>query len=107
MPTENQCGTMENDRLSNRTEQDRLMDLLNLDSEKEIDGRAAYEANGFTLSQEPIIPAELVARAVTGMDAIRAGDYDTGRAPQPSSWKPGDDPNRLCKIEQPQFASSA
>ena len=41
------------------------------------------------------------------MDAVRAGEYDTELAPRPSSWKPGDDPDRLCKIEQPQFANSA
>ncbi|MEZ4659834.1 MAG: hypothetical protein R2911_19945 [Caldilineaceae bacterium] len=39
------------------------------------------------------------------MDAIRHGVYDTGLPPRPSPWKPGDDPNLLCKIECPQFAS--
>jgi hypothetical protein len=59
------------------------------------------------LVQEPVLPQGLVERAVLGMDSIRSGEYDTGRPPQPSAWKPGDDPNKLCKIEQPQFASSA
>ena len=66
-----------------------------------------YEADGFYLAQEPVLPADAVANTVAGMDAVREGRYDTGRAPQPSAWKPGDDPARLCKIEQPQFASHA
>jgi hypothetical protein len=69
--------------------------------------RSRYEADGFYLSPKPIFPPDLVESAVQGMDRVRAGDYDTGRPPQPSAWKPGDDPNRLCKIEQPQFASQS
>jgi hypothetical protein len=68
---------------------------------------ANYDRDGFALVQEPVLPADLVRRAVAGMDEVRAGRYDTGRPPQPSAWKPGDDPNRLCKIEQPQFANRA
>jgi ectoine hydroxylase-related dioxygenase (phytanoyl-CoA dioxygenase family) len=69
--------------------------------------RQQYEANGFAIVSEPIFPADLIARAVEGMDAIRRGEYDTGRPPCPSVWNPGDDPNALCKIENPQFASHA
>lgn len=71
------------------------------------DARSAYERDGFYLVQEPIFPPDLLHRAVEGMDAVRRGEYDTGRPPQPSPWNPGDDPNALCKIEQPQFASRA
>ncbi len=71
------------------------------------EARTRYEADGFFLATEPVLPADLVARACEGMDAIRRGEYDTGRPPCPSIWNPGDDPNRLCKIEQPQFASKA
>src|SRR5437868_3084112 len=66
-----------------------------------------YEADGFYIQQEPLFPPDLLARAVAGMDAVRRGEYDTGRPPQPSPWNPGDDLNKLCKIEQPQFASRA
>jgi hypothetical protein len=66
-----------------------------------------YAADGFTIHPEPILPPEIVARAVAGMDAVRAGEYDTGVPPQPSPWKPGDDPRKLCKIEMPQVASRA
>ena len=69
--------------------------------------RAEYEAQGYHLRTEPVVPADLVQRAVEGMDAIRAGHYDTGRPPEESPWNPGDDPAKLCKIEMPQFASRA
>jgi hypothetical protein len=71
------------------------------------DAQRRYEADGFYLTPEPILPRGLVDRAAAGMDAIRHGEYDRGRAPQPSLWNPGDDENLLCKIEQPQFASQA
>lgn len=69
--------------------------------------RARYETDGYFLRAEPLFPASLIDRAVAGMDAVRRGEYDTGRSPQPSPWNPGDDPSALCKIEQPQFASQA
>jgi ectoine hydroxylase-related dioxygenase (phytanoyl-CoA dioxygenase family) len=69
--------------------------------------RLQYETDGFLIVSRPVIPAELVARATEGMDAIRRGEYDTGRAVAGSMWKPGDDPAALCKIEQPQFGSKA
>jgi len=66
-----------------------------------------YRTNGFYLSDTPLIPTALVQKASAGMDAIRAGIYDTGRPPQPSPWNPGDDPGKLCKIEMPQMANRA
>jgi ectoine hydroxylase-related dioxygenase (phytanoyl-CoA dioxygenase family) len=69
--------------------------------------REAYEADGFFLAAWPVAPEDAVAAAVTGMESVRRGEYDTGIPPCPSSWSPGDDASRLCKIEQPQFASHA
>ncbi|MCS6777069.1 MAG: phytanoyl-CoA dioxygenase family protein [Chloroherpetonaceae bacterium] len=69
--------------------------------------RPQYEADGFYITQKPLFPQALIADAIAGMDAIRRGEYDTGRPPCPSVWNPGDDPDRLCKIENPQFASRA
>ena len=63
-----------------------------------------YQTDGFYIPQEPILPPEVVERAVAGMDAVRQGRYDTGQPPQPSRWNPGDDLNELCKIELPQQA---
>src|SRR5687768_3051837 len=69
--------------------------------------RAQYERDGFYLHAEPLLPADLVRRAAEGMDRVRAGEYETGVPPQPSPWKPGDDPRKLGKIEMPQVADRA
>lgn len=69
--------------------------------------RARYEQDGFFIHPDPVVPADLVLRAVHGMDALRAGEYETGIPPQPSFWNPGDDPGKLCKIEMPQVANRA
>lgn len=69
--------------------------------------RASYENEGFYIGEEPVLPAEVVAGALAGMDEVRAGRYDTGTPPQPSVWKPGDDLHKLCKIEMPQIANRA
>ena len=69
--------------------------------------QASYKEQGFCIFPEPILPPDLVKRAIAGMDAIRAGDYETGVPPDESRWNPGDDPNKLCKMENPQVASRA
>jgi hypothetical protein len=69
--------------------------------------RARYAADGFYCHATPLLPAAVIEPAIAGMDAVRAGEYDTGVPPQPSHWQPGDDPNRLGKIEMPQLASRA
>lgn len=69
--------------------------------------RKQYQADGFYIHPTPIIPREVVDAAVVGMDEVRAGRYETGTPPQPSSWNPGDDPNALGKIEMPQLANRA
>jgi len=71
------------------------------------DRQTNFQNDGYVIHAEPLLPAELVQGAVVGMDAIRNGIYDTGTPPRPSPWNPGDDPNQLCKIEAPQFASYA
>ncbi len=67
--------------------------------------RETYESNGFVIHQDPVLTNDIVRRSAEGMDAIRRGEYDRGQPPEPSRWNPGDDPNTLCKIEQPQKAS--
>lgn len=74
---------------------------------KTHDPRSRYESDGYHIASEQVIPLDVVQRAVAGMDAVRAGEYDTGTPPQPSPWKPGDDPRKLCKVEMPQIASRA
>ncbi len=72
-----------------------------------VQAQKLYRDEGFFICPEPLIQPELVERAVAGMDAVRAGNYDTGIPPRPSRWSPGDDPNMLCKIEKPHIASRA
>ncbi len=64
-----------------------------------------YDRNGFAICADPVFPRDVVRAAVEGMDAIREGEYDRGQPPEGSPWNPGDDPDTLCKIEQPQKAS--
>lgn len=71
------------------------------------DVRPRYDTDGFCLIQEPVLPPDLVTAARAGLEAVREGRYDTGRAPYASPWTPGDDPTALCKIEMPHFASEA
>lgn len=71
------------------------------------DLKERFLRDGFVANQTDLIPEGVVRRASEGMDAIRRGEYDTGRGPEQSQWKPGDSPNVLCKIEQPQLASKA
>lgn len=69
--------------------------------------RSQYERDGFYLHTAPLLPGSLVQRASAGMDALRAGEYETGIPPRKSYWNPGDDPRKLCKIEMPQVADRA
>ena len=69
--------------------------------------KAAYVRDGFYIHDVAVWPLDVVGRAVEGMDAVRRGEYDTGVPPRPSAWQPGDDPQRLCKIEKPQIANRA
>ena len=69
--------------------------------------QAAYVRDGFYIHDAAVWPLDAVDRAVKGMDAVRRGEYDTGVPPRPSAWSPGDDPQRLCKIEKPQIANRA
>lgn len=69
--------------------------------------RIRYEQDGFYVHDQPLLPQAVIDAAIQGMDAVRAGEYDTGNVPQPSPWNPGDDPTKLCKIEMPQVANRA
>lgn len=66
--------------------------------------RQAYKKLGYYIVDQPVLPSDDVAAAVKGMDAVRQGDYATGKPPAPSPWNPGDDVNKLCKIEMPQIS---
>ena len=62
-----------------------------------------FEDQGYYIT-DPIIPPELTASAINHMDAVIAGNYETGTAPHSRRWHPGDPPNQLCKIDQPHLS---
>jgi ectoine hydroxylase-related dioxygenase (phytanoyl-CoA dioxygenase family) len=65
--------------------------------------KQAYDQQGYYIVDHPALPADQVQAAVKGMDKVREGNYDTGKAPAESPWNPGDDVSKLCKIEMPQI----
>jgi hypothetical protein len=69
--------------------------------------RESFEKDGYYISPQAVVPLDVVERASAGMDALRRGEYETGIPPQPSFWNPGDDLNKLCKIEMPQISNRA
>ncbi len=76
-----------------------------MEAQKAAGIRQQYVEDGFCVIDRPVLPEQVVSRAREGMEAIRIGQYDTGIPPERSQWNPGDDPERLCKIELPQVAS--
>lgn len=65
---------------------------------------AQYAEDGFFILPEPIVPSELVERAVTHMDAVMACEYETGVPPHSRRWNPGDDERIIRKIDQPHLS---
>ena len=63
-----------------------------------------YQQNGFFIVPEAILPSELVERAIVHMDAVMAGEYETGQPPHSRRWNPGDDERQIRKIDQPHLA---
>ena len=76
-------------------------------AEQRAAARAQYEHDGVYVSPQPVIPLDVVSRASAGMEALMRGEYETGVAPQPSYWNPGDGANKLVKIEMPQACNRA
>lgn len=69
--------------------------------------KSLYDQDGFYIHTKSVLPPEILVRAANGLTQVRAGVFDTNEKPDGCNWKPGDDPHKLCKIEQPQLASSA
>ncbi len=59
---------------------------------------AQFEADGLFIAPR-IIPPELVERASAHMDAVMACQYETGTPPHHRCWNPGDDPQKIRKID--------
>jgi ectoine hydroxylase-related dioxygenase (phytanoyl-CoA dioxygenase family) len=64
---------------------------------------AQYRRDGFCLAPA-VMPAELLARVIPRMDAVRGGEYETGRPPLNSWARPGDAPGKLSKVDQAHVA---
>ncbi len=60
-----------------------------------------YGRDGFFIVSEPIVPTDLVERALTHMDAVMHCEYETGVPPTGRKWHPGDDELVIRKIDQP------
>ena len=63
-----------------------------------------FKRDGFFVTPEPIIQADLIERAVTHMDAVMRCEYETGVPPTGRKWNPGDDERVIRKIDQPHIA---
>ena len=61
------------------------------------DSRTQYEEAGYTTA-ESLVPADLLARAAVHMDAVIAGEYETGVPPHSKFHNP-DNPDQLVKID--------
>jgi ectoine hydroxylase-related dioxygenase (phytanoyl-CoA dioxygenase family) len=67
-------------------------------SERNADDlRSQFSRDGFT-TQESLVPADLLERVTEHMDAVTAGDYETGRTPNHHRIKP-DDATEIIKID--------
>ena len=62
--------------------------------------RLQFERDGFCLAP-PLIPTDLVERAIPRMDAVIAGEYETGVPPHAVHFSPSDGPDKLKKVDQP------
>jgi len=66
-----------------------------------------YQNEGFAFGPRVLSP-ELIRRVNDGMDGVRAGEYETGRAPLDPFWGDDKDPEiHLRKINQAHFANRA
>ena len=70
--------------------------------------QAQFSRDGFYVHVAPVLAPETLSRAAEGLEAVRAGRFDTGEAPAGGAVAGvGADPRALTKIEQPQIASAA
>jgi hypothetical protein len=62
-----------------------------------LSSRARFDHEGFFLSP-PIIPRDLIERVAPRIEAVLAGEYETGVAPYKRYWDPGDPPERFRRV---------
>lgn len=74
-----------------------------MEAARKENARRQYDRDGFYLASQPIIPHDVLASAVAGMEAVKNGDFDTGVPPSNEALY---DPSRLCKINDAHLAST-
>ena len=67
------------------------------------DLRRQYQEDGYVITPAPVVSPDLLHRANEHMDAIIAGDYETGVEPRTNAVDLSD-PTKLIKIDRPETA---
>lgn len=62
--------------------------------------RLQFERDGFCFAP-PLIPQDLIDRVIPRMDAVIAGEYETGIPPHALHFSEADGPEKLRKVDQP------
>ena len=70
-----------------------------MDNQQSIMERDGHVSTGILASPD------LVAQAVTAMDEVLEGKYETGIEPKRVDWRPGDDPTALRRVENPHWSN--
>lgn len=65
----------------------------------------AYRREGFSIIDKSILPSDLIERAIRGQDEVKAGRYETGRAP--SKLYPQAAPGSISKIDDAHLSNRA
>lgn len=63
---------------------------------------SGYKEDGFQIINQPILPPDLIDRAIHAQDAVIAGEYATGRAPR--KLYPEAPAGSVVKIDDPQIS---
>jgi ectoine hydroxylase-related dioxygenase (phytanoyl-CoA dioxygenase family) len=72
-----------------------------------MDARQRFAHDGFYIHRESVLGQGMLERAVQGVLDVRDGVYDTGVAPLGRNWNPGEDMDRLIKLDNAHMANTA
>ena len=70
-----------------------------------INTHYSLNENGFTFLPKIFNKNDLLS-ASKGLWSVINGEYDTGIKPETRFWEPGDDPNKIIKIDKPHLCNS-
>ena len=76
-----------------------------LDTDEASTARESFEREGFCFSP-PLVDVDLLDAVAERMDAVLAGDYETGVAPHRRFWDPADGDDVLRKVDDAHFSDS-